>query len=184
MRKNMGVTRASIAAFLVLALAQTALASPEETAAALSQLVINTRSAVAKHFTQPNKIWWLPDALYRLILARNAVLPAAVVGSAIHPLNDDGVVVLKMAVREPRNEKNKPDAVETELLAEVLRTGQPASRSTAQHAYHARPIKAVAWCMRCHGLPKGGRDPIFPKFRKEGWSEGEVIGAATARVKR
>lgn len=181
---HIDLRRASAAGILVLILARSASATPEETAAALSQLVINTRMAVAKNFTQPNKIWWMPDPVYRLVLAKNEVLPAAVVGAAIHPLHSDGVVVLKMVVRDPRNEKNKPDAVEAELFEEVRLTGQPAARSTPKHAYHARPIKAVAWCLRCHGLPKEGADPVFPRFKKEGWREGEIIGAATARVKR
>ena len=184
MQKNRGVSRALIAAFLIPAFTQATAANPDETAAALSQLVINTRSAVAKNFTKPNKIWWLPDILYRHILAVNAVLPAAVAGAAFHPLNEEGVVVLKMLVREPRNEKNKPDSVEAQLFGDVLRTGQPAANSTAQYAYHARPIKAAAWCMRCHGEPRGGPDPFFPQFKKEGWKEGEIVGAATARVKR
>lgn len=60
-------------------------------------------------------MWWLPTALYRRILAINAVLPAAIGGEAVHPLAKDGVVVLKMVVREPRNEGNKPDAIEAKL---------------------------------------------------------------------
>lgn len=176
--------RAAAAVLLILGLARTASATPEQTAEALSQLVINTRMALAQNFTKPNKLWWLPDRVFRLILARNAVLPAAVVGAAVHPLNEGGVVVLKMVVAAPRNEKNKPDVVEAALFEEVVRTGKPAARSSAGYAYHARPIKAVSWCMRCHGLPKGGPDPIFPSFFKEGWTEGAIVGAATARVKR
>jgi hypothetical protein len=173
---------ATVIAFSLLPAA--ASATPEETAAALSQLVINSRSAVARNFTEPNKVWWLPDRLYRYILGRNSVLPAAVVGAAVHPLHDDGVVVLKMIVREPRNDKNRPDAVEARLLDDVLRTGGPAAATTPQFAYHARPIKAAEWCDRCHGLPKGAPDPLFPKHKREGWRTGEVVGAATARVKR
>lgn len=173
-----------LAILLTLGLASTASATPEQTAEALSQLVINTRMALAQNFTKPNTVWWLPDSLYRLILARNSVLPAAVVGAAVHPLNESGVVVLKMVVAAPRNEKNNPDAVEAELFREVVRTGKPSARSSAGYAYHARPIKAVSWCMRCHGLPKGGPDPLFRRFLKEGWTEGAIVGAATARVKR
>ena len=177
-------TRWGLAFVLVAATSSVAAATPEETAATLSQLVINTRAAVAKNFTEPNKIWWLPDALYRYLLAWNGVLPAAIAGGGVHPTNPGGVVVLKMVVAEPRNDKNKPDAVERSLLEQVLKTGVPAALSTQEFAYHARPIKAADWCGRCHGDPKGAPDPIFPEYRKEGWKTGEVIGAATARVKK
>ncbi len=65
-----------------------------------------------------------------------------------------------MVVLHPRNENNQPDAVEKELLDKVLRTGSPAALSTPDAAYHARPIKAVDWCLRCHGEPKGATDPL------------------------
>lgn len=169
---------------LIATMPSAAAATPEETAATLSQVVINIRAAVAKNFTEPNKIWWLPNALYRYILARNAVLPAAIAGGGVHPTNPSGGVVLKMVVVEPRNEANRPDDVERSLLEQVLRTGLPAAASTAEFAYHARPIKAADWCGRCHGEPRGSPDPLFPKYKKEGWKTGEVIGAATARVRK
>lgn len=159
-------------------------ARPEETAETLSQVVINTRMAVAESFVKPNKIWWLPDALYRRILARNSVLPAAIVGKGIHPTNAGGAVSLKMLVTQPRNENNRPDPVEAELLRKVVATASPQAAATKEAAYHARPIKAVEWCLRCHGDPAGGADPVFPQFKKEGWKAGEVVGAAVAKVKR
>ncbi|MFQ5899116.1 MAG: DUF3365 domain-containing protein [Candidatus Methylomirabilia bacterium] len=162
-------------------------ASPEEVAAVLSQVIINIRAAVAKHFTKTdevNNLWWLPNKLYRRVLSANAVLPAGLAGLGIHPTNGD-VVDLRMVVEEPRNEKNEPaDPVEERLLAEVLRTGEPVATSTPDYAYHARPIKSGEWCMRCHGEPKGDPDPFFPEFKKNGWKPDEVIGAAIARVKR
>lgn len=171
---------ATIAASFPLA----AHAGPERTAETLSQVIINTRMAVAENFVKPNAIWWLPDGLYRYILARNSVLPAAIVGKGIHPTNADGAVTLKMLVASPRNEKNRPDAVEAELLRKVVATGSPQAASTKVAAYHARPIKAAEWCLRCHGTAAGDPDPVFPQFKKEGWKAGEVVGAAVARVKR
>lgn len=162
-----------------------ATANPEEIAAVLSQAVINVRSSVAKNFTESNKIWWLPDALYRYILARNGVLPAAIAGEAFHTLNkSQEVVTLKMVVAAPRNEANKPDPIEQQILEQVVRSGAPVAISTPDAAYHGRPIKVAEWCLRCHGEPKGEPDPIFPKYKREGWKLKEVIGAATARVKR
>lgn len=159
-------------------------ATPEQMAEVLSQIVINTRTAIAENFTQPNKVWWLPDVVYRRILSINGVLPAAVAGKAFHPLNTGGVVVLKMVVARPRNEKNQPDAVEKELFLQVVKTGSPAGQSTPDAAYYARPIKAAEWCMICHGEPKDAPDPFYPQFKKDAWKVGEVVGAATAKVMR
>lgn len=156
---------------------------PEEIAEVLSQLIVNTRGAVADNYTKPDKLWWLPAGLYRYILAKNEVLPAAIAGKAFHPLNG-GPISLKMIVDEPRNEANRADAVEAELFARVKASGEPAAAATKEAAYHARPIKAAAWCLRCHGEPRGEADPVFPKYKKDGWREGAVVGAATARVRR
>lgn len=167
-----------------LVLPTTTRGGPAEVAEVLSQLIINTRAVIAENFTKPNKVWWLPDPLYRHILTTNEVLPAAVAGKAFHPLNTSGVVSLKMVVEDPRNDSNRPDPVERELYQHVVHTGQPAARLTPDAAYHARPIKSAEWCLRCHGEPKGAPDPNFPKYKKEGWRIGEVIGAAIARVRR
>jgi hypothetical protein len=43
-------------------------------------------------------------------------------------------------------------------------------------------IRAKAWCLRCHGEPKGEPDPMFPKYAKDGWKDGDLVGAAVARV--
>lgn len=170
-------------ALLLLAAPAAAATRPEEIAEALSQLIVNTRGAVAENYTKPNKLWWLPTGLYRYILANNEVLPAAIAGKAFHPLNG-GPLSLKMIVDEPRNEANRADAVELELFQRVKAAGQPAAASTQEAAYHARPIKAAAWCLRCHGEPRGAADPVFPKYKKEGWKEGAIVGAATARVRK
>ena len=69
-----------------------------------------------------------------------------------------------------------------ELLAELRRGAKTVERQTKEAYYYAEPIRAKAWCLRCHGEPKGEPDPMFPKYAKDGWKEGEVIGAAVARV--
>ncbi len=69
-----------VALVILAAIRMTAATTPEEIAEVLSQLVVNTRAAIAENFTKPNKVPWLPDALYRRILAVNGVLPAAVPG--------------------------------------------------------------------------------------------------------
>lgn len=43
--------------------------------------------------------------------------------------------------------------------------------TTADAFYYAEPIEA-----------KGAPDAYFPQFKKDGWREGEIIGAVVARV--
>ncbi|MBI4589097.1 MAG: DUF3365 domain-containing protein [Candidatus Rokubacteria bacterium] len=87
-----------------------------------------------------------------------------------------------MVVDNPRNPNNKGDETALELLAELRREAKAVERQTQNAYYYAEPIRAKTWCLRCHGGSKGEPDPMFPKYTKDGWREGEVIGAAVARV--
>ncbi|MFQ5804334.1 MAG: DUF3365 domain-containing protein, partial [Candidatus Methylomirabilales bacterium] len=48
--------------------------------------------------------------------------------------------------------------------------------------YYAEPIKATKTCLPCHGEPRGEPDPLFPQYKKNGWRDGEIVGAVIARV--
>jgi hypothetical protein len=186
-RSEVGVAMKRLFAFVlafVLTCPTAIAADPQQIAEELSQLILNVRGAIATNFTQPNKSL-LPDVVYQHALAQNGVLPAAVAGKAIHPLNVPGAAfTLKMVVKEPRNKNNVPDAIEAALLEKVVGTQQPAALLTTEAAYHARPIKSADWCLRCHGDPRGDPDPIFPQFKKEGWKSGVIVGIAVAKVNR
>ena len=43
-------------------------------------------------------------------------------------------------------------------------------------------IQAAKTCLACHGEPKGSPDPYFPEYSKNGWQEGQTVGAVVARV--
>ena len=112
------------------------------------------------------------------------VLPAAVADQVFQAVPEltGGRAWVKMVVDNPRNPNNKGDEAALELLAELRREAKAVERQTKDAYYYAGPIRAKAWCLRCHGEPKGEPDPMFPKYTKDGWKDGDLVGAAVARV--
>jgi hypothetical protein len=176
---------------VVLVVAAIALAGPEPTdeagrqfdqdlARLLVKLELRTRAVIAKHYVSA-------DDPHREWLARNLLLPAAVADNVFHevvPEATEGRAWVKMIVDEPRNPNNVGDDVTLALLNE-LRAGEPrAERSTDDAYYYGEPISAAKGCLTCHGGPRGEPDPFFPEYEKNGWQEGEVVGAVVARVAR
>ena len=180
-----------IALSVLLVVAAVALAGPapepvdevgrqfdQDLARLLVKLELRTRAVIAKHYVaadDPHREW----------LARNLLLPAAVADNVFHEVVPDateGRAWVKMIVDEPRNPNNVGDAVTLALLNE-LREGEPrAERSTEDAYYYGEPISAAKTCLACHGGPKGEPDPFFPMYEKNGWQEGQVVGAVIARV--
>lgn len=154
----------------------------QELAKLLVKLVLRTRSAIAKQYETDRFPGW--DRLYKYALAKNAVLPAAVADQVFQAVPDltGGRAWVKMVVDNPRNPNNKGDDIALQLLAELRRDAKAVERRTKDAYYYAEPIRAKAWCLRCHGEPKGEPDPMFPKYTKDGWKDEEVIGAVVARV--
>ena len=180
-----------IALSVLLVVAAVALAGPapepvdevgrqfdQDLARLLVKLELRTRAVIAKHYVaadDPHREW----------LARNLLLPAAVADNVFHEVVPDateGRAWVKMIVDEPRNPNNVGDAVTLALLNE-LREGEPrAERSTEDAYYYGEPISAAKTCLACHGDPRGEPDPFFPIYEKNGWQEGQVVGAVIARV--
>ncbi len=157
----------------------------EQLAYLLVKLELQTRSEMASHFTRKQSALPGVDKMYQRLLVKNLILPAAVAGnifSEVVPQATSGRAWVKMVVDEPRNPKNRGDAVALDLLAELRKGTATAERNTGDAFYYAEPIKAKAACMYCHGEPKGAADPFFAQYKKEGWRTGEIIGAVIARV--
>ena len=150
----------------------------QELAQLLVKLELRTRAVIAKHYGGA-------DTAHRAWLANNLLLPAAVADGVFHevvPVTTGNRAWVKMVVDEPRNPHNAADATAIALMHEV-RTGRPcAARATAEAYYYAEPIKAAATCLACHGDREGDPDPFFPQYHKNGWQEGQIVGAVVARV--
>lgn len=158
--------------------------SDRELAKLLVKLVLRTRAAIAKQYETDRFVGW--DRLYKYALAKNGVLPAAVADQVFQAVPEltGGRAWVKMVVDNPRNPNNKGDEIALELLAELRREAKAVERQTKDAYYYAEPIRAKTWCLRCHGEPKGAPDPMFPKYTKDGWKDGDLVGAAVARVSR
>lgn len=154
----------------------------QEMARLLVKLVLRTRAAIAKQYETDRFPGW--NQLYKYALAKNAVLPAAIADQVFQAVPDltGSRAWVKMVVDNPRNPNNKGDETALELLAELRRGANAVERQAKDAYYYAEPIRAKAWCLGCHGEPKGAPDPMFPKYTKDGWKDGELIGAAVARV--
>ncbi len=149
-----------------------------ELARLLVKLELRTRGVIGSHYGGA-------DFAHRAWLAENLLLPAAVADKVFHqvvPEVTGGRAWVKMVVDEPRNPHNAGDATAIAMLADI-KTGQPeAIRRTREAYYYAEPIKAKKACLLCHGQPTGESDPYFPQYKKNGWEEGQVVGAVVARV--
>jgi hypothetical protein len=157
----------------------------EELAYLLVKLELQTRREILGHLTRKQSPVPGVDKLYQRLLVKNLILPAAVadrVFSETVPSATSGRAWVKMVVDEPRNPNNRGDETALTLLAELRHGAVSAERATSDVCYYAEPIRAQAVCLFCHGEPRGAPDPYFPQFRKEGWREGQIIGAVIARV--
>lgn len=173
---------ASLLALPLLALFATACSRADqrnrELARLLVKLELRTRGVIAGHYAGA-------DEAHRRWMAKDVFLPAAVADGVFHETVSSGTggrAWVRMVVDEPRNPNNAGDEAATALLQELRQGKASAELHAAGAYYYAEPIKAVQTCLACHGSPRGGKDPFFPKFKKEGWSEGQVIGAVVARV--
>lgn len=149
-----------------------------ELAHLLVKLEKKTRAVIGESYTSSS-------SEYKRWLAKNLILPAAVAGRVFADLVPDvtgGRAWVKMVVQEPRNPKNRGDAIALEILREVQAGALSVERPTPEAYYYAEPIKATKTCLLCHGEPEGGPDPLFPQYKKNGWRDGEIIGAVIARV--
>lgn len=157
----------------------------EELAYLLVRLEKRTRQVAGAHYTRSQSALPGVDAIYRRSLTRNGILPAAVAGhifSKVVPAATGGRAWVKMVVPEPRNPDNRGDATALELVSEMQGGAPFAQRSIPGAYYYGEPIKATTACLPCHGDPKGEPDPYFPKYKKNGWREGDIVGAVIARV--
>ncbi|MHC4937508.1 MAG: Tll0287-like domain-containing protein [Planctomycetota bacterium] len=156
-----------------------------ELAYLLVKLVRKTRAVIAGHYTGHQSDLPFVDTAHRRRLAQNRVLPAAVadpIFSKVVPHATGGRAWVKMVVPEPRNPNNRGDETSLALL-EKIRAGGPAAEMEFGGAYYyGEAITAKKTCLPCHGEPKGARDPAFPEYEKDGWKEGDIIGAVIARV--
>lgn len=159
--------------------------SDQELAFLLVKLELKTRAVIAAHYNRPQSALPGIDLLYKRWLAKNLILPAAVANgifSEVVPGATGGRAWVKMVVEKPRNPDNRADASAMKMLEEII-GGEPfTARSEAGAFYYAEPIRANSTCLPCHGDPKGESDPLFPQFKKDGWRDGQVVGAVVARV--
>jgi hypothetical protein len=157
----------------------------EELAYLLVKLELKTRATIAENFTSEQSSLPGINVAYQHWLTKNRMLPAAVAGvvySDTVPNATNGRAWVKMVVREPRNPKNKGDEVALDMLTEIQQGVKSSQRTADAAVYYGEPIVAKQWCLRCHGDKRGEPDPSFPQFRKDGWKEGDIIGAVIARV--
>lgn len=151
----------------------------------LVKLELRTRAVISEHYTRAQSPVPGVDRIYKRWLAKNAILPAAVADRVFFEVVSGatgGRAWVKMVVEEPRNPNNRGDAIAMELLREIQSERPSAERSTPEAYYYAEPIKTTKTCLPCHGAPKGDPDPVFPQYKKNGWQDGEVVGAVIARV--
>jgi hypothetical protein len=152
--------------------------SDEQLARLLVKLELRTRGVIAGHYVKA-------DTAHREWLSENLLLPAAVADDVYYevvPEMTDGRAWVKMVVDKPRNPHNKGDETAIVILDEIKAGETHVTRRTAKAYYYAEPIKAKKTCLLCHGQPKGFPDPFFPQYKKNGWKEGEIVGAVIGRV--
>ena len=157
----------------------------QELAYLLVKLELRTRTVIGGHYTRPQSAIPGVDLIYKRWIAKNTILPAAVadrVFSEVVPGATGGRAWVKMVVQDPRNPNNRGDSIALELLGTIQGGNATAERSTPEAYYYAEPIKATSTCLHCHGEPEGAPDPMFPQYEKNGWRDGDIIGAVVARV--
>ena len=150
----------------------------QELARLLVKLELRARGVIASHYVGA-------DVEHKKWLAENVLLPAAVADKVFYETVAEATgerAWVKMVVENPRNEHNQGDTTAIAIMEEI-KGGKPSvSRDTTEATYYAEPIKTTKGCLLCHGTPADAPDPFFPQYKKNGWGEGEVIGAVVARV--
>ncbi len=157
----------------------------QELAYLLVRLELRTRGVIAGHYGRSQSPVPGVDTLYQRSLAKNLILPAAVADGIFAdevPHATGGRAWVKMVVDEPRNPNNAGDDVALEMLAEMKKSATLTERITPEAYYYGEPITASGACLRCHGEPRGQPDPSFPQYQKNGWRDGQTVGAVIARV--
>lgn len=157
----------------------------QELAYLLVKLELKTRAVMAGHYTRSQSAIPGVDLIYSRWIAKNRILPAAVadgIFSDVVPGATGGRAWVKMVVANPRNPNNRGDEVAADLLRAIQTGEHSAERSTSEAYYYGEPITARPTCLPCHGEPRGAADPLFPEYKKDGWKDGEIIGAVIARV--
>ncbi|MFQ5848854.1 MAG: DUF3365 domain-containing protein [Candidatus Methylomirabilales bacterium] len=157
----------------------------QELAYLLVKLELKTRAVIGGHYTRAQSPLPGIDTIYKRWLAKNTILPAAVadrVFAEVVPGATGGRAWVKMVVEEPRNPHNRGDPIALELFREIQDGDPSTDRSTPEAYYYAEPIKATQTCLPCHGEPRGEPDPLFPQYKKNGWRDGQIVGAVVARV--
>ncbi len=157
----------------------------QELAYLLVKLELRTRSVIAGHYGRSQSSAPGVNQLYKRSLAKNLILPAAVadgIFAEVVPQATGERAWVKMVVDQPRNPNNRGDDTALEMLT-LMKGGAPSvERVTDEAYYYGEPIKANSKCLRCHGEPAGAPDPSFPQYQKNGWVDGEIVGAVIARV--
>jgi hypothetical protein len=157
----------------------------EELAYLLVKLEKRTRQVVAGHYGRQQAGGPEATTTYKNYLIENRILPAAVadpIFSEVVPGATGGRAWVRMVVPQPRNPNNEGDATALAMVAELQEGAGSVWRNAADACYYGEPIVAKAGCLPCHGTPAGGVDPYFPQYKKNGWEEGEIVGAVIARV--
>ena len=154
------------------------LKNDEELARLLVKLELRARGVIASHYGRA-------DEAHKKWLAEDVLLPAAVADQVFYTTVAEATgerAWVKMVVENPRNEHNVGDSMAIEMMNEIKGGKTNAARNTSDAIYYAEPIKTAKGCLLCHGEPAGEPDPYFPQYQKNGWKEGEVIGAVVSRV--
>jgi hypothetical protein len=157
----------------------------QELAYLLTKLELRTRAVMAGHYTASQSAVPGVDFLYQRWIARNRILPAAVAGDIfadVVPGATGDRAWVKMVVDPPRNPKNLGDETALSMLKEMQAGAKVVERTTADAYYYGEPIVAKTGCLPCHGEAQGDPDPVFPQYHKDGWKDGDVIGAVVSRV--
>ena len=86
-------------------------------------------------------------------------------------------IVIKQAALKYRHPVNRPDETEIQAILSIERRGlSDFSRWDyfgKQRVFrYFKPIKNKAFCAKCHGEPRGAKDPLG--FEKEGFKKGEI----------
>ena len=122
---------------------------------------------------------------------KDKILSVVPVVSAMEVLGKkakEGGYEYKVPKHQPRNEKNKPDELEKQVLDRLSKGDVPeevvVDHSTNKVRYF-RPVKLNASCLYCHGDPNNPKHNIWGTTdgkditggTMENWREGEVHGA-------
>jgi len=154
--------------------------SDRELAQMLVKLELRTRGVIAKRYVAA-------DIGHRKWLADHLLLPAAIADEIFNDVVPEATgnrAWVKMIVDEPRNPHNAGDETAISLFNEIRdKKAANGERRVKGAYYYGQPIKAAKGCLLCHGAPEGAPDPMFPQYRKNGWKEGDIVGAVISRVK-